>query len=288
MPVVVLGLSHRTAPVEVRERLAFAEADVPAALAQLRTAGPLAEAVILSTCNRVEVYAATDGDPARALAALREFLRSNRRHLGPLGAELYALQEPQSLEHLFRVVSGLDSMVLGETEIAGQAKKAYELALRAGATGRQLNRAFQRAFNVAKQIRTETQIQRGSVSVASVAVDLAERIFESLSRCAVMVLGAGDTGEKAARALISRGVPRLLVANRSFERAAALAVELGGHAVPFEAWPRELAEVDILLSSTAAPGYVLDRARLEPALAQRRGRPLLLMDLAVPRDIDPR
>lgn len=287
MPVVVLGLSHRTAPVEVRERLAFADADVPAALAQLRAAGALTEAVILSTCNRVEVYAATDGDPAAALAALREFLRTNRHYPGTLGAELYALQEPQSLEHLFRVVSGLDSMVLGETEIAGQAKKAYDLALRAGATGRQLNRAFQRAFNVAKQLRSETQIQRGSVSVASVAVDLAERIFATLTRCTVMILGAGDTGEKAAKALRSRGPPRLVVANRSFERAAALAAELGGRAVPIEDWPRELAAVDILISSTAASGYVLDRTRLEPALVLRHGRPLLLMDLAVPRDIDP-
>lgn len=287
MPVVVVGLSHRTAPVEVRECLAFAESELPEVLAQVRARGLAGEVVILSTCNRVELYAATDGDPRAALAGLRRFLLENRRYTGPVEPEFYTLSEPQSLEHLFRVVCGLDSMVLGETEIAGQAKKAYDLALRAGATGRCLNRAFQRAFSVAKQVRTETQIQRGSVSVASVAVDLAERIFETLTRCTVMILGAGDTGEKAAKALLSRGARGLVVTNRSFERAAALAAALGGRAVPFDDWSAEFAQVDILISSTAAPGYVLDRARLEPLLPARRGRALLLIDLAVPRDIDP-
>lgn len=287
MSVVVVGLSHRTAPVEVREGLAFADAELPDALARVRAHGLAAEAVILSTCNRVELYAAVDGDPQAALAGLRRFLLEDRRYTRPLQPEFYSLTEPQSLEHLFRVVCGLDSMVLGETEIAGQAKKAYEAARRAGATGRRLNRAFQRAFSVAKQVRTETQIQRGSVSVASVAVDLAERIFESLTRCTVMILGAGDTGEKAAKALLSRGARALVVTNRSFERAAALAAELGGRAVPFDDWSAECARVDILISSTAAPGYVLDRARLEPWLPARRGRALLLIDLAVPRDIDP-
>ncbi len=287
MSVVVVGLSHRTAPVEVREGLAFADAELPDALARVRARGLAAEAVILSTCNRVELYAAVDGDPQAALAGLRRFLLEDRRYARPLPPEFYSLTEPQSLEHLFRVVCGLDSMVLGETEIAGQAKKAYEAARRAGATGRRLNRAFQRAFSVAKQVRTETQIQRGSVSVASVAVDLAERIFESLTRATVMILGAGDTGEKAAKALLSRGARALMVTNRSFERAAALAAELGGRAVPFDDWSAEFARVDILISSTAAPGYVLDRARLEPLLPARRGRPLLLIDLAVPRDIDP-
>lgn len=287
MPVVVVGLSHRTAPVEIRERLAFGDADIPGVLVSLRASGLAAEAVILSTCNRVELYAATDHDPAAALAGLRRFLLESRQYSEPLNAELYTLSEPHSLEHLFRVVSGLDSMVLGETEIAGQAKKAYDLALQARATGRRLNRAFQRAFNVAKQIRTETNIQRGSVSVASVAVDLAGRIFETLERSTVMILGAGDTGQKAAKALLSRGARGLVVTNRSFERAAALAAELGGRAVPFDDWAAEFVHVDILISSTAAPGYVLDCARLEPLLPLRRGQPVLLIDLAVPRDIDP-
>ncbi len=287
MSVVVVGLNHRTAPVEVRERFAFAEPDIPAALERLRASGLVAEAVILSTCNRVELYAATDRDAGATLAELKKFLLQARGGAGSESVHFYALSEPDSLEHLFRVVCGLDSMVLGETEIAGQAKKAYDLALKARATGRRLNLAFQRAFSVAKQVRTETNIQRGSVSVASVAVDLAERIFDTLARCTVMILGAGDTGEKAARALCSRGARELLVTNRSPERAAALAAELGGLAVPFESWSDQLARVDILICSTSAPGYVLDRAGLEPLLGRRRGRSLLLIDLAVPRDIDP-
>ena len=287
MPVVVVGLSHRTAPVEIRERLAFPEAGVPPALEQLRASGLASEAVIVSTCNRVEIYAATEQDPAAAEAALRQFLLDFHGFREPLRDEIYTHAEPRSLEHLFRVVSGLDSMVLGETEIAGQVKKAYDLALQSRATGRRLNKAFQRAFNVAKQIRTETNIQRGSVSVASVAVDLACQIFETLARSTVMILGAGDTGEKAAKALLSRGAQGLVVTNRSFDRAAALAAELGGRAVPFDDWSAEFAGVNVVISSTSAPGYVLDRARLEPLLPLRQGQPVLLIDIAVPRDIDP-
>jgi len=287
MPVVVVGVSHRTAPVEVRERLAFAEATIPGALEQVRAQGLASEAVILSTCNRVELYAFTPNDATRAAGALRQYLWEARGLTEPVEAGLYTLGEPRSLEHLFRVVSGLDSMVLGETEILGQVKKAYDLALQSQATGKHLNKAFQRAFNVAKHIRTETNIQRGSVSVASVAVDLAEKIFDTLSRCTVLVIGAGDTGEKAAKALISRGAKGLVVTNRSFERAAALATELGGRAVPFDDWSSEFARVDILISSTSAPGYVFDRPRLEQWLPQRQGQPLLLVDIAVPRDIDP-
>lgn len=287
MPIVVVGVSHRTAPVEIRERLAFPEAAIAPTLEQLRRRQLADEAVIVSTCNRVEVYAATEREPGVVVPALRQFLLETRAFADPLEDELYAQGEPQSLEHLFRVVSGLDSMVLGETEILGQVKKAYELARQYQATGRHLNKAFQRAFQVAKHIRTETQIQRGSVSVASVAVDLAERIFETLTRCRVLVIGAGDTGEKAAKALRSRGARELLVTNRSGERAAALAAELEGRAVPFADWPAEFATIDIIVSSTAAPGYVIDRSQLEVWLPARQGQPLLLVDIAVPRDIDP-
>src|SRR5262249_50920204 len=171
--------------------------------------------------------------------------------------------------------------------ILGQLKKAYELALRHEHTGRVLNRAFQRAFNVAKHIRTETNIQRGATSVAAVAVELAERIFTSLEARQVMVLGAGETSEKAARALLSRGARSILVSNRSYQRAAALAAELGGRAVPFDGWATEFAKVDIIISSTAAPHAILTRAKLAPLLAQRGHGPLLLIDIAVPRDIDP-
>jgi glutamyl-tRNA reductase len=287
MAVVVLGLNHRTASVEMRERFAFAETRTPEALDRLRASGVADEAVIVSTCNRVELYAATSLPPAQAASSLQQFLGEWHGQTPPLDEVFYFLSEPQSVEHLFRVACGLDSMVLGETEILGQMKKAYDLALQHRHTGGVLNKAFQRAFNVAKQVRTETQIQRGSVSVASVAVELAEKIFDSLEGRHVMVVGAGDTSEKTAKALLSRGARSLVVSNRSVERAEALAAELGGRAVGFEAWATEFPQLDIVISSTSAPHYILDRARLEPWLHQRRARPLLLIDIAVPRDIDP-
>ena len=287
MHVVVAGLSHHSAPVTVRERFAFGEARVPAALQMIRESGIAEEAVILSTCNRVEIYAATTLEPRSAFAELREFLVRIHDYRDPLNDELYTLAEPDSIEHLFKVAAGLDSMVLGETEILGQLKKAYDAALQCRHTGPRLNKAFQRAFNVAKQIRTETNIQRGSVSVASVAVELAEKIFDSLDDRQVMVIGAGETSEKAARALLSRGAQSVIVSNRSHDRAVVLAAELGGRAVHFEEWDKEFAHIDIVISSTSAPHYVLDRARLEPLMNLRRNRPLLLVDIAVPRDIEP-
>jgi glutamyl-tRNA reductase len=305
MNVVVIGLSHRTSPVELRERFAFADEKIPGALAALRESGIASEATILSTCNRVEIYAATALTPDAAFAELEKFLRrwgetpgeptlndkdgsrGRSPHLLQTGDEIYSLAEPHSLHHLFKVASGLDSMVIGETEIFGQLKDAYELALAHQHTGARLNKAFQRAFNVAKHIRTATNIQRGSVSVMSAAVELAEKIFSSLADHEVLVIGAGETSEKTARALQSRGVKRITVTNRSPERAAALAAELGGRAVPFENWTDALEKIDIAISSTAAPQPILDRAKLEPLMRRRRNRPLLLIDIAVPRDIDP-
>ena len=287
MPLIVLGLSHRSSPVTIRERFAFAEARIPAALQSLRDSGAADEAVILSTCNRVEIYAVTQQEPPAAFTALRDFLVTCHDYRDPLTDEIYTLGEPQSLYHLFKVASGLDSMVLGETEILGQLKKAYDLALQNGHTGGRLSKAFQRAFNVAKHIRTETNIQRGSVSVGSVAVELAEKIFSRLSDRDVMVIGAGDTSEKTARALLSRGARSILVINRSQDKAVALAQSLGGRAVPFEGWAGEFENIDIVISSTSAPDYILDRARLGPLMKLRRNRPLLLIDIAVPRDIEP-
>ena len=328
MNVFVIGLSHHSSPVELREQFAFAEANIPDALKSLRGSGVVDEAVILSTCNRVEIYAATSLTPDAAVVELRRFLtrwgeqagqpepfspspqrgegrgeeavfsssNSLAPALSPLGRgegvqfagdQLYSFAEPHSLHHLFKVACGLDSMVLGETEILGQLKQAYALAHRHGHTGARLNRAFQRAFNAAKHVRTETNIQRGSVSVASVAVELAEKIFSSLNDREVMVIGAGDTSEKTARALLSRGARSIIVANRSHDRAVALADELGGRAVPFGDWTAEFERIDIVISSTAAPHHILDRAKLEPLIQSRRHRPLLLIDIAVPRDIDP-
>ncbi len=287
MPLIVIGLSHHSSPVTVRERFAFADAAIPEVLQKLRASGIATEAVNLSTCNREEIYAASDLPEQQALAGLRQFLLEHHQYPEPLGEELYSYGEQQTLEHLFRVASGLDSMVLGETEILGQLKKAYETALDCRHTGLRLNKAFQKAFNVAKQIRSETSIQRGSVSVGSVAVELARKIFSSLREHQVMIIGAGDTGEKTARALLSRGAHSIIVSNRSHERAVELARELEGRAIRFEDWAAEFPRIDILISSTAAPHYILDRARLEPLMKTRRNRPLLLIDIAVPRDIDP-
>jgi glutamyl-tRNA reductase len=235
----------------------------------------------------VELYLATRSEPGRAFPELVDFLKHCHDFRDPIADEIYRLAEPQSVEHLFKVACGLDSMVLGETEVLGQLKKAYDLALQHQHTGPRLNKAFQRAFNVAKQVRTETNIQRGATSVAAAAVELAEKIFNSLDERQVMVIGAGDTSEKAARALLSRGAQSIIVANRSYDRAAALAGELGGRAVHFDHWAQEFRNVDVVISSTSAPHYILDRARLAPLMALRQNAPLLLIDIAVPRDIDP-
>ncbi len=287
MNIVVIRLSHHLSPVELRERFAFDEAKIPEALKLLRESGAISEAVILSTCNRVEIYAATAADPNQALVELKTSFLKGQAATVTAGDELYAFTEPHSLLHLFKVACGLDSMVLGETEILGQLKQAYALAQTNGHTEARLNKAFQRAFNVAKHIRTHTNIQRGSISVASAAVELAEKIFGSLNDHDVLVIGAGEMSEKTARALLSRGARSIVIAGRSLERAQLLATEFGGRAVQFEDWAREFEQVDIAISSTSAPQYILDRSRLESLMKTRKLRPLLLIDIAVPRDIDP-
>ena len=287
MPIVVTGLSHHSSPVELRERFAFTDAQIADALGQVRERGVADEAVILSTCNRVEIYAAArDSEPALGQALRRFICEFHRISEAPEDA-LYTYRDPQSVDHLFRVACGIDSMVLGETEILGQLKLAYKLAHAGKATGTQLNKTFQKAFHVAKLVRSETQIQRGSISVSSVAVELAESIFDSLKAQQVLVIGAGDTSEKAARALRSRGAQSILVSNRSQDKARALANELGGRAIGFDTWEQEFQHVDIVISSTAAPHYMLTRDKLEGLLRERGHRPLLLIDIAVPRDIDP-
>lgn len=285
MHVFCIGLSHRTAPVELRERFAVGADAIPGALSQLRAAGLAGEAVWLSTCNRVELYAVGAVNTGDALR--RHVLERSGTTALPPDEALYLYAEPHSIEHLFRVASGLDSMVLGETEILGQLKKAYELARQHGHTGPRLNKAFQRAFNVAKQIRSETNIQRGGISVASVSVELAEKIFETVEGREVVVIGAGDTGEKVARALISRGVRQVLISNRSPEKAEALAAALGERARPIGDWMEAAQQADVLISSTSSPGFVLDAAQAGKLMHARHRRPLLLIDLAVPRDIDP-
>jgi glutamyl-tRNA reductase len=282
MNILCAGINHHVATVDVRERFAVANHEVAEVLQHMRAIDGLSEAVVVSTCNRVEFYAASIC-PERALDGLRGFLETR----AGVAAPLYHHDTPRSVRHLFRVASGLDSMVLGETEILGQVKQAYATAADAGATSRTLNKLFQNAFRVAKSVRTETQITRGATSVGSVAVELAGKIFGDLDHRRVMVLGAGDTSERVARSLVSRGVKTVIVSNRTFDRAAQLAEEIGGMAIHFDHWQNEFPDVDILISSTAAPHPIITRERLEPMMRQRSGRPLFIIDLAVPRDVDP-
>lgn len=285
MEILCLGLSHHTASVDLRERFAIPDGEVSSVAAQLRAAAGVSEAVVVSTCNRVEFYLAAEQAGA-GFAAVEEFVRN--RAPGVENESFFQLPTATAIRHLFRVVSGLDSMVLGETEIFGQVKKAYEAATQGGATARHLNKLFQRAFNVGKEVRTKTNITRGSVSVGSAAVELAEQIFgRDLSTCRVMILGAGEMSELTAGALKARGVKTIFVANRSYDRAVDLAEKMNGKAIHFEEWPRDFQEVDILIGSTAAPHHVVTAAQLAPIMRKRPDRLLYCIDLAVPRDIEP-
>src|SRR3984957_50007 len=284
MSIYCFGLSHQTATVDVLERFAIPESALPEALARLKSMPGLTEGLIVSTCNRTEFYVTGEFQASSAPAFFesfyRYFLASDETHLFRLWAN-------HCVRHLFQVTSGLESMVVGETEIFGQVKRAYEMATGAKTTGKLLNRLFQKSFQVGKRVRSSTAITRGSVSVASVSVYLAEQIFGDLKGCKVMILGAGETGEKTAKAFRSRGAEHIFVSNRSFERAQALAITTGGRAIHFEFWEQEVRDLDILVSSTAAPRAIVTLDKLAPFLPVRRHRPLFMIDLAMPRDIDP-
>ena len=279
----VLGINHQTAPVRLRERVAFAADTVPAALATLRELPGVHEAALLSTCNRTELYAMADDD-GRAVAG---WLASHPGDAGDLHAYLYHHSDTAAARHLFRVATGLDSLVLGEPQILGQVKDAWALARGAGTLGGTLDRLFQNAFATAKRARTETRIGANPVSVASAAVRLAQESFARLEASTVLLVGAGETIELAARHLSEGRVQRLLVANRTLSHAQELASRYGGVALPLAELDRHLAEADIVLSATASREPVIGRDQVAAALARRRHRPMLLLDLAVPRDIDP-
>jgi glutamyl-tRNA reductase len=282
MNLFCVGLSHHTANIETRERFA----GHPGTNSVLRNSG-CSEALVLSTCNRVEVYAAAPlRVPTEAVA--RCLARGIDERLFDDISPFYRYDDDDCAYHIFRVAAGIDSMVVGETEILGQAKKAYESARSSGAAGPFLHRLFQRAFRVAKQVRTHTQITRGSVSVGSVAVDLAQKIFGDLAGRKVLVLGAGETSERTARALASRGVTDLRVSNRSADRAEEVARSVGGWAVPFDLWLKQCGEIDILVTSTSSDSPLLSTAALEPILRERIDRPLFIIDIAVPRNVDPK
>ena len=283
MNLFCVGLSHHTANVETRERFAGSAG----AECTLRASG-CAEVLVLATCNRVEVYGASEKRVSTdeiAQCLLQNGEVSDCGHSSAL--PFYRHEAEKCVQHLFRVACGLDSMVVGETEILGQTKKAYQSARASGAVGPCLHRLFQRAFRVAKQVRTHTEITRGSVSVGSVAVDLAQKIFGELRNCRVLVLGAGETSERTARALLSRGVTDLRVSNRSNDRAQELAQRVGGQSVQFDEWPQQCCEIDILITSTSSETPLLTQTNLGPMLSNRIDRPLFIIDIAVPRDVDP-
>jgi glutamyl-tRNA reductase len=286
--LLALGVSHKTAPVALRERLALPEGRATRILGDLTARPEIHEAVAISTCNRTELYLVT-GDPVEAENhALAELSRQAEIRPTELMGKLYSLRGADAVRHLFSVAAGLDSMIVGEAEVQGQVKRAYELALVEGATGPISNRLFRDALGAGKRVRTETALGRSRVSVSSVAVDLARDALGDLETRRVLVVGAGENGELTARALADRGVRTVFVANRRYDRAIGLAQRFGGEAVRFDDLPRELVDADIVVGCTSSPHLIVGADELAVVVEQRAGRPLLLIDIAVPRDIDPR
>lgn len=287
MDLVLVGLNHRTAPVELRERLAFPDEQLPSALRTLSRGFQLREGMIVSTCNRVEILAGGDDREASRTRVI-EFL--DTYHAVPrseLEHHLYVHWDAALVRHVFRVASSLDSMVLGETQILSQMKVAFARAREAGSVGSALNSLIPRAFFVAKRVRSETRIARSAVSVSSVAVELARKIFGDLSGKGVLLLGSGKMAELAARSLLRTGISRLLIANRTPEKSQELASRFAGTAVPFLELERYLEQADIVLVSTGSDSFVLERKQVEKAIRRRRYSPLFLIDISVPRNVDP-
>ncbi len=285
MPLLALGINHKTAPVRIREQVAFAPEHVQQALHDLLAHGSAREAAILSTCNRTELYCHLDTlDSQAILEWLGDYHALRSKDLQP-----YIYQHPDrfAVRHVLRVASGLDSMVLGEPQILGQVKSAYQTASQAGTLGTLLNRLFQHTFAVAKQVRTDTRIGASPVSVAFAAVSLAKQIFPTLSTQTALLIGAGETMELVARHLHENHIGRIIVANRTLERAHELAAPFGGYAIGLNEIPIHLAEADIVIASTASPAIILEQSQVRSSLKMRKHRPVFMVDIAVPRDIDP-
>ncbi len=283
--IVVVGLSHQTAPLEIREALAFPKERLGEALAKVREETGLTEAMILSTCNRVEIYGRA---PEPRAETVGEFLaRYHDQPIDDLEKYLYRHEGDAAVRHAFRVAASLESMVLGESQILGQVKRAYEAAEEAGSLGSVLNALKNRTYGAAKRARTETAIGRNAVSVSHVAVELARKIFGDLKDRAVLLVGAGKMSEVAARQMVKDGARAAVLGGRTLEKAEQLAATLGGRSAPLEALRTEIEKVDVVISGTGASGLVVHRADVEAAQAARRHRPLFLIDIAVPRDIEP-
>ncbi|PLX87680.1 MAG: glutamyl-tRNA reductase [Desulfuromonas sp.] len=287
MNILVVGLSHKSAPVEIREKVAFSPTAMAEPLQQMLALPDISEGVIVSTCNRVELYA-TSRECDGAISRLKDFLADYHQIArDDLNEHLYDFQGEAAIKHVLRVASSLDSMVIGEPQILGQIKTAYGYAAEYKTAGVILNRFLHKAFSVAKRVRTETSIASSAVSVSFAAVELARKIFSTLDDKTVMLVGAGEMCELAAKHFVNNGVSRVLVTNRTFSKAEKLAAEFSGRAVSFENFQDQLHQVDIVLSSTGAPGYVLHADKLTEVIRLRRNKPMFLIDIAVPRDIDP-
>ena len=286
MTLLAFGINHKTAPVDIREKVAFAPDKLGAALQDLLTLTAVNEAAIVSTCNRTELYCdLSEADSAEVLAWFRAYHSLSAEELEPY---IYTHLDNQAVQHILRVASGLDSLVLGEPQILGQIKDAYHTANQAGAIGHLLNRLFQHTFSVAKEVRTDTAIGSSPVSVAFAAVSLAKQIFSDLSEHTALLIGAGDTIDLVARHLNEQGIKHLIVANRTVERAMTLADQfMHSEAIALADMPARLAEADIIISSTASQLPILGKGAVESALKSRKHRPIFMVDIAVPRDIEP-
>jgi glutamyl-tRNA reductase len=287
MELIVVGLNHNTAPIQIRECLAFPEEKMEDALCKVHALLSVKENMIVSTCNRVEVYAATR-QTDKAVLDLKHFL--SQYHGLPLKEfekNLYSFMGEEAVKHIFRVASSLDSMVKGEAQILGQIKSAYEMAVESKTSGIILHRLLHRAFHVAKRVRTETKIGDSAVSVSSVAVEVAEKIFGTLEKKTVLLIGAGEMCELAARHLVSRGVEKVLVTNRTYERAVALAQEFKGEAIPFDEMNQALRKVDIVISATDSPEYLIWHDQMAKVIKYRKQKPIFFIDIADPRNIEP-
>lgn len=285
MSILAFGINHKTAPVDIRERVAFTPTQIPEALRDLVSSPHIQEAAIISTCNRTELYCGLDyQDTALITRWLSDFHCLAVNDIEPY---IYTYPDHDAVRHALRVASGLDSMVLGEPQILGQMKDAYIAANEAGTLGGLLDRLFQHSFSVAKQVRTDTAIGASPVSVAFAAVSLAKQIFSNFEEHTAMLIGAGETIELTARHLHESGIGRMIIANRTVERAHSVAGEFGAYAISLQEIPKHLAEADIVISSTASPLPILGKGSVESALKVRKHRPMLLVDIAVPRDIEP-
>ncbi len=286
MDIFVLGLNHKTAPVEVREQLSVPFQKTEEVLSRMQELQIFDERLILSTCNRTELYGAANGR-CDAVKSAKDFLSGYAAlDLSRFEDKLYVYRGAESVEHLFSVTSGLDSMVIGETEITGQVKEAYLLAHRKRQTGKVLNTLFQKSLKVAKNLRTQTRIGTGKVSVASVAVDLAEKIFGNLKNVRVMVIGTGDMSTQLVKAMISRGAFASIISSRHHDRAVALAAELGAEALAYDTYESGIQDTDILITATSAPMVLVREPQVHEWMRVRRDKPLFLIDVAVPRNID--